>query len=227
MTCSHAQFGVCCDFFVRYFKVVTLSELLELLRQGADISRRLVITFDDGYRDNGDVAAVELRKRGLPACFFIPTGFVGTDQTAWWDEKRGIRSEWMSWEKVRGLSAEGFELGAHTVTHADCGQIAGADALREIAGSKTQLEAAIGTSVRHFAFPYGEDNRMTEENRSIVRGTGYSSCLAANGGTVRPSDDPFRLRRVPINSWYLSPYQFGFETISIALSETARAKART
>lgn len=224
ITCSRAQFAACCDFFARYFKVIALGELLELLRRGEDISRRLVITFDDAYRDNYDFAAAELRKRGLPACFFIPTSFVGSDRPAWWDAERDIRSEWMTWEEVRTLVDQGFELGAHTVTHADCGTIAGADAMREIAGAKSELEAVTGGSIRHFAYPYGYAANMTEENRSIVEASGYGCCLAASGGTVRPSDHPFHLRRAPINSWYLSPYQFGFETLSIALAEGTRAR---
>lgn len=227
ITCSRALFAAFCDFFKQYFEVVSLSDLVESMGRGDDISRRLVITFDDAYRDNYEFAAIELRKRGLPATFFIPTGFVGSNRPAWWDEQSSIQSEWMSWQQVRELLDHGFELGTHTITHADCGQIRGADAIREIAGAKSQLEAATGASVRHFAFPYGDDSRMTEENRAIVRSADYRSCLAANGGTVRPSDSPFHLKRAPINAWYMSPYQFGFETISIARSHERASRRQT
>jgi peptidoglycan/xylan/chitin deacetylase (PgdA/CDA1 family) len=213
ITCSRTQFTAFCDFFARYFKVITLGELLELLRRGADISRRLVITFDDGYRDNYQFAAVELRKRCLPACFFLPTGFIGSDQSALRDARRSIRSEWMSWDEVRSLLEQGFELGAHTITHPDCGRISGAEARREIAGSKAQLEAEVGVPIQHFAYPYGGADQMTEENRAIVRDAGFRCCLSAHGGAVRVSDSPFRLKRAPINMWYLSPYQFGFDAM--------------
>jgi peptidoglycan/xylan/chitin deacetylase (PgdA/CDA1 family) len=215
ITCSRAHFSACCDFFSRYFEVVSLGELLALQRRGADISRRLVITFDDGYSDNYHYAAAELRRRGLPASFFIPTAFVGTDHTAWWDAESSIRSEWVTWDEVRALHAEGFELGSHTLTHADCGRISGAEAVREIAGSKAELEAEVGARIQHFAFPYGDATRMTEENRRIVKDAGYATCLAAHGGVVRPWDNPFRLNRIPINMWYTSPYQFGFEAIQV------------
>src|SRR2546423_4904144 len=150
ITCSRAHFSACCDFFARYFEVVSLGELLALQHRGCDISRRLVITFDDGYADNFHFAAAELRRRGLPACFFIPTAFVGTDHVAWWDAESSIRSEWVTWDEVRTLHAQGFELGSHTLTHADCGQLRGAEAVREIAGSKAQLEAAIATRIESF-----------------------------------------------------------------------------
>jgi peptidoglycan/xylan/chitin deacetylase (PgdA/CDA1 family) len=225
ITCSRALFASFCDFFARYFEVITLSELLELLRRGADISRRLVITFDDGYRDNHDVVAVELQKRRLPACFFIATGFVGSNQVAWWDAKQSIRSEWMNWDDVRDLLGQGFELGAHTITHADCGLVTGLAAIREIAGSKAQLEAAVGMPISHFAYPYGGPERMTNENRSIVRDAGFSCCLAAYGGVVHASDSPFHLARVPINMWYASPYAFGLDAVRLLVSER-RGRAR-
>jgi peptidoglycan/xylan/chitin deacetylase (PgdA/CDA1 family) len=209
ITCSRAQFAAYCDFFARHFKVVSLSELLDRMRHGVDISRHVVITFDDGYRDNYHVAAAELRKRGLPACFFLPTGFMGTNHVAWWDQQQAINSEWMTWDEVRSLRREGFELGAHTITHADCGCITGEAAQQEIGGSKTVLEAQVGESIEHFAIPYGSQDHMTEENRSIVRGAGFGCCLSCRMGIVRASDSPYHLNRVPINSWYTSPYDFG------------------
>jgi peptidoglycan/xylan/chitin deacetylase (PgdA/CDA1 family) len=215
ITCTRAHFTACCAFFARYFEVVSLDELIALQRRGEDISRRLVITFDDGYRDNFQYAAAELRKRGLPASFFIPTAFVGTDEVAWWDVRSAIRSEWMTWDDVRALHRQGFTLGAHTRTHADCGQLSGADAVREIAGSKTQLEREIGAPVEHFAYPYGDPERMTEENRCIVKDAGFVTCLAGSSGVVRPWDDSLRLNRIPINMWYTSPYHFGFEAIRV------------
>lgn len=213
ITCTRAQFTAFCDFFARYFIVVSLGELVDRLQSGADISRRLVITFDDGYRDNYQFAATELRRRGLPACFFVATDYIGTDTIPWWDARYSVQSEWMSWDEVRDLHAQGFEIGSHTKTHADCGRISGSEAEREIVGSKEKLEAELGAAVHHFAYPFGDADHMTEENLGLVRRAGFDCCLAAHGGIVRASDSVFRLRRVPINGWYRSPYQFGFETI--------------
>jgi peptidoglycan/xylan/chitin deacetylase (PgdA/CDA1 family) len=44
-----------------------------------------LITFDDGYRDNFEVAAPILRELGAPAVFFIPTGFFESPRLPWWD----------------------------------------------------------------------------------------------------------------------------------------------
>jgi len=44
-----------------------------------------LVTFDDGYRDNFDVALPVLCKLGVPATFFIPTKFLSAAQLPWWD----------------------------------------------------------------------------------------------------------------------------------------------
>lgn len=48
--------------------------------------RRVLLTFDDGYRDNYELAFPLLRRHGLAATFFITTGFLDSGGPAWWDE---------------------------------------------------------------------------------------------------------------------------------------------
>ena len=60
------------------FRVRTLRESVEHQRQGRLPPRSLVITFDDGYADNAEVALPILRRHGLAADFFISTGCSNT-----------------------------------------------------------------------------------------------------------------------------------------------------
>jgi len=53
---------------------------------GGSRGRRVAITFDDGYRDNHDVALPLLRAHGLVATFFVATGFIDRPRAPWWDE---------------------------------------------------------------------------------------------------------------------------------------------
>jgi len=212
LSCSVARFHAYCDFFQRHFIVVSLGTLLEKLARGQDISRHLVITFDDGYRDNLVIAAPELRKRGLPACFFITTGYIGSSENAWWDTYRNVASEWMTWDDVRALHAQGFEVGLHTANHVDLGVIVDEQAADEIVAPKAQYERELGIPARFFCYPFGREWQITDENRALVRQSGYSCCLSAYGGTVRPGDDPFRLKRTTAaDTWYGEPYHFGLE----------------
>jgi peptidoglycan/xylan/chitin deacetylase (PgdA/CDA1 family) len=48
--------------------------------------RYVLLTFDDGYRDNFDEAFPILRRHGIPATFFVTTGFLDSRRISWWDE---------------------------------------------------------------------------------------------------------------------------------------------
>ena len=211
ITCSRREFAAFCDFFRRYFRVVSFGELLRMLRDGDDVSCHLAITFDDGYLDNAMHAAPELRARRLPACFFIATGYIGTDRQAPWDVADGITSTWMTWDDVRRLRDDGFEIGAHTVDHVDLGVVHGTEAQRQISQSGADLERELGSPTRYFSYPFGGRENINSENYERVRRAGFECCPSAYGGIVTAESDPFRLRRTPISPWHLSPYQFGFE----------------
>ena len=212
ITCGTDAFREFCDFFQRHFTVVPLRTLIAKLRSGDDVSRHLVISFDDGYLDNR-AAANELLLRRIPACFFIATEFIGSNKVPAWDSRAGIRSEWMTWADVRSLRDSGFELGAHTKNHVDLGAVSGEEAREEIAGSGRRLSAEAGVPIDLFSYPFGRREQITEANREIVREAGYICCPSAYGGVVRKGDDPFRMCRTPISPWHLSPYQFGFEAM--------------
>jgi peptidoglycan/xylan/chitin deacetylase (PgdA/CDA1 family) len=58
---------------------------IDLARRDSS-GRHVLITFDDGYKDNYDCAVPTLRRHGLTATFFIATGFIDDPRLAWWDE---------------------------------------------------------------------------------------------------------------------------------------------
>jgi peptidoglycan/xylan/chitin deacetylase (PgdA/CDA1 family) len=86
------------------FQVIGLDELEALADSGFAVERPTVlITFDDGYRDNFEVAFPILQQLGVPATFFIPTKFFEVSQLPWWDhtayvikrsERKQIALDW-------------------------------------------------------------------------------------------------------------------------------------
>ncbi|TVP58434.1 MAG: polysaccharide deacetylase family protein [Gemmatimonadales bacterium] len=219
ISCTSREFREFCDFFQKYFEVISLGELCRRLRSGEPIGGTLSISFDDGYRDNRTIAAPILSERGLPATFFVTTGFIGTDRVTPWDRELGIRSEWMRWDDVRDLKEMGFELGAHTVNHVDLGKVHGPLAREEILESRARIEAETGAEVRSFSYPFGGVQHFTEANRELVRELEFECCLSAFGGIVGQDTDPFRLPRLPVSPWYRSAAELGFQ---IALGNNRR-----
>lgn len=211
LTISPEMFERFCRFFSHYFDVVSLTHFVERLEKGQSVGALLAITFDDGYLDNFEIAAPILKRLNLPATFFVTTKFVGTDTVPMWDQEAGVSFPWMSWEQVGSLHKQGFEIGAHTRHHVDLGKTAGDLAREEIHGSRADLEDKLGTAVRLFAYPFGRANQMTGPNRELVTIGGFRCCCSCFGGTNTASTDPFLLRRVPISTWFTSPFHFAFE----------------
>jgi peptidoglycan/xylan/chitin deacetylase (PgdA/CDA1 family) len=218
LTIDAGTFERHCRFFRRYFRVVSLRTLVYSLEHGFPLDRHLAITFDDGYRDNFENARPVLETLSLPATFFVVSDWIGTDVVPWWDRERGARYPWMTWDEVRLLHRKGFEIGAHTRTHADLGKVSLDEAREEILGARLDLERQLGASVESFAYPYGGRNHLTDVNRELVKVAGFRCCCSGFGGINVTGTDPFRLRRVPISPFYKSPHQFGFD---VALGRSA------
>jgi len=211
LTTSVDMFERYCGFFQRHFHVVPLPEVVAQLENGGRLKGELAITFDDGYRDNFEYAAPVLDQLGLPATFFVVSDWIDTAVVPWWDEQLGARHPWMTWEDVRTLHRHGFEIGAHTRTHVDLGEVSGAEAQQEIAGSRSRLESELSTTIASLAYPYGRRGNITEANRQIAKAAGFRCCCSAYGGVNRRGTDPFHLQRVPISPWYASTSHLGLD----------------
>jgi peptidoglycan/xylan/chitin deacetylase (PgdA/CDA1 family) len=119
----------------------------------------LALTFDDGYEDAFSAALPVLQRYGFTATFYIVNGFVGHDG-------------YMSWEQIVALRDAGMEIGAHTIDHLDLRTLDPAEAARQIAQSKADLERDLGISITSFCYPGGFYDPAIEE---MVRAAGYLS----------------------------------------------------
>lgn len=213
LTCGSTKFENFCEFFRRHFSVISLSEQVAGSRAGKDMGGTLSITLDDGYRDNYEVAAPILRKLGLPAAFFVTTGFVGTQTIAPWDRELSRQPGWMDWDQVRSLAAQGFEIGNHTDTHIDMG-IADAHTVRaELAVSSRKLHEQLGQPMRLFAYPFGGPDNICGRSLELVREAGFDCCVSCLGGTNARRSSPFNLNRIAMGQGLVSPDQFGFDLL--------------
>lgn len=81
---SPANFAAQLEVLSSEHEPVSLPELVARLRAGEATRREVAVTFDDGYRDNLDVALPLLRRHGVPATFFIASG-QARERGFWWD----------------------------------------------------------------------------------------------------------------------------------------------
>jgi len=93
----------------------------------------------------------------------------------------------MTWDMVRDLAACPLvEIGAHTVSHPNLARLDEGGARWEMAESRTRLEAEIGRSVRHFAYPFGSRSAVGPRELQAARDLGFSSAVTTAAGNLFP-----------------------------------------
>ena len=105
-----AQFDQLMCTVSRAFTVITLGQAMRSLAAGSLPSRALVITFDDGYADNCEVALPILRRHGLAGTFFVASGFLNGGRM--WND---TIIETLRLATVPSIDLSEFGLGARTL----------------------------------------------------------------------------------------------------------------
>lgn len=152
----------------------------------------VLITFDDGYRDNYEQAFPELQKRGMTASFFIISDFVG-------------QPERVSWPQVQEMNRYGMGIGSHTLSHRFLNELPPEVAAWEVAQSKHHLENWLGLPVKFIAFPGGF---YTPQVLEAAQTAGYGGAFSVHYGLYQGGDGPYTIKRIPVFAkdyplWYV------------------------
>lgn len=177
------------DFLKKHhYNVIPLEKLVDLIKAKAKIPpKTVVITLDDGYKDNYLYAYPILKKYNLPATMFIIIGEVGRSQ-----------NDRLSWEEIKEIRDSGIiyfgshTLGAEPLVNLQSDQ----EIRRQIVESKKILEEKLGRKVLVFSYPEGLFNAKI---RQMVVDAGYQGAVATNPGRHSPDDDIFALKRLRIS----------------------------
>lgn len=173
---------------------LSMRELEPYLR-GERSGKVFGITLDDGYVSNFEHALPILRRLGFTATAFIVTGQIGGSNA--WDHAKGVPAvPLMDVPQLRAWLDAGMDVGAHTRAHVDLTACSDAVAQDEIAGSRRDLEDALGIEVRSFSYPYGEHRA---EHVEMARQAGYATATTIVSTRVRPGDDPLCLPRISVH----------------------------
>ena len=177
---------------MRYLKregyhVVSLPEFVDWLQLKRQLPRKsVVLTFDDGYQSFREYAYPVLKKLGFPATLFVYTDYVGTGRNA------------LSWDQLKSLAAEGFDVQAHSKTHGDLRRAAGETDAQyakrmqdELADPPRLFQRQMARAVQFLAYPYG---RVDDDLLARVREQGYVAAF-----TVRRESNPSFVRPLQIS----------------------------
>lgn len=183
-------------------------------------AKALVLTFDDGHRNNYRLRDI-IERYALPTTIFLCSSIVGTQRHYWWkraeigereqlkrlthDERLAVLArrqfeETREYAQRQSLSDSEIEalkslvdFQSHTRFHPILPSCTNERAADEIRGSKTELEHNLGLPIYAFAYPNGD---YSERDRQLVRAAGYECALTIAGGYNDDVTDRYRLRRI-------------------------------
>lgn len=164
----------------------------------------VLITFDDGYRDNLENAAPVLKKYGYPAVQFVPIAYVGDSQPLPHEKylsAHGVFNPTVDWDEIRELERHGVRIESHGISHRPLAELEIDEAAREIAISKLKLEEQLGRRVRAFSYVKGSEADYKPVHPSLVRQAGYDLAFTAVSGANSPGSDPLQLRRYNVEPY--------------------------
>lgn len=161
----------------------------------AEFPRRpLVLTFDDGYRNNLERAAPLLVEHDLKAEIFLLAD-PGLQRNTWDPDEGDESSALMSPEEKRRLPRPHYAIGSHGLSHRAFPGLADAEVLEELRVSKARLEADFGEKVCAVAYPFGAiDARLPR----LAREAGYDFAVNTDQGPVYWFTEPRSLFRVNV-----------------------------
>lgn len=200
-------------FLAREFRPVSLSHAVERLRMGQTAGDEVVVTFDDGFRNQLDNAAPLLAEHGFSACFFLVTDLLDADgdgARAFCRDKLHLPLpvEPLNWDGASRLLELGHEIGSHTRSHPNLSSLDADALLGELTSSREELSKRLG-AVRHVSAPYGEHARFSETVADAARAAGYESCATAIRGVNRSALDLYSLHRHHLSArWPLRELEY-------------------
>ena len=178
------------------YSVISLDELVTGIREGKKFpSKTVVITFDDGYRDNYLDAFPVLSKYDFPATIFLVTGYVGK------------KNEYLTWDQVRLMQKHDIDFGGHTRNNTYLPSVKDTKKLwEEVDGSKKDIELNTRREANYFCYPIGG---FSSKAKDAVKKAGYKGACTTNRGYDRYNKDVYELNRVKVkNSDSTKPFSF-------------------
>lgn len=205
---TEADFEKHLSFFKKMgFTTLTFSELA-LYRKGLlsfkSFPRKpLILTFDDGYRDNLENASPLLKKYGYKAqLFLLANSQINSNN---WDASSNEPTHEIIANEERQLwKNSAFEVGSHGFTHKKISTMTHEEIKSELTLSKELLQKEFSSDINTYAFTYGDTNLTA---KTMTQEAGYEYAVNTDSGGLLLEEDPYAIFRVNIfpdeNAWSL------------------------
>jgi len=181
-------------FLSDHHPVLTLTELAQRLVEGpVPEAGAVAVTFDDGYSEAATVISEILDRHRVPATFFVITGVL--DNTIQFPG-----GPFLTWRNAREMSATGFSIGSHTVSHRSLGEISLEDVEEELAKSYRRITEELGAPPKGLSYPYGTRRDFSEDVAGIAKTVGYDHAVTGLHGLNHMGCNPYHLRRTSLTA---------------------------
>ncbi len=169
------------------YTTISPYDLAEALQRGAALpDKPILITFDDGYRDNYENAYPLLRERQMQATIFVVTDFI--------DEQRPA---YLTWDMAREMLANQIAIESHGRNHMGLAEKDDDYLVWQALGSQETLQYELGVRPRFVSYPAGEYDQRTID---VFRSAGYWAGFTTEQGTEQRSTAPFELERIRVRN---------------------------
>lgn len=195
-----AKFRQQMEYLAAHCEVVGLESLLtdERRKKKEEGRKKVVITFDDGYRDNYLNGYPVLKELGLPATIFLTTGMIGTDKKR--SRYQDMPSpDMLSWAEAKEMMHSGMTFGPHTASHPHLSALSCKEQKKEIEESIVMLNTNLSReeiSTSMFCYPYGDYNAQT---LNILKGLGIKLAVTIKPGINNEQTNLLQLKRTEIS----------------------------
>lgn len=146
------------------------------LKSAAIPDKVVVLTFDDSVASHATFVGPLLKKLGFSATFFITEGF----------EFAADKDHYMTWEQIKALNDDGFEIGNHTRNHTAVGGQAAAALIADITYIEERCEEHKIPKPTSFCYP---GYQTSEQAVKVLRERGYKFARAGGGRAFDPAKD--------------------------------------
>ena len=161
------------------YTTISVELMVRAIKEGAELPPKpIILTFDDGSETIYTNALPIMQKYDFTGTAYIVYNYVGTQN-------------YMNPDQIRGLYASGWEIGSHSLSHADLTEHSDRQ-MDEIVESRRKLQSLLGVPILSFSYPFGA---YDEDSVYYAHYAGYIAAMGLGNESLQGNKNLFYLYR--------------------------------